>query len=79
MASTITSSLSRRFLPRLSKPWIMTESELAFSWNGCEKKYDVYVEILIVEVFLAARGQRSEFSEISLNILSIFRRYFADT
>jgi hypothetical protein len=79
MASTIASSLSRRFVPRLSKPWIMTEGQLAFSWNGYKKKYDVYLEFFIVEEFLASRGQRSEFSEISLNILSILRRCFADT
>jgi len=30
MASTIASSHSRRFLPWLSKSWIITESELAF-------------------------------------------------
>jgi hypothetical protein len=30
MASTIASSHSRRFLTRLSKWWIMTESELVF-------------------------------------------------
>ena len=79
MASTIASSHSRRFLLRLFKSWIMTESKLAFFFEWLRKKCDIYVDIFIVEEFFASQGQWSEFSELSINILSILRRCFADT
>jgi hypothetical protein len=56
----------------------MTGSELAYLWNGCDKNV-TYLELFIVEEFLASEGKRSEFSEISLNIFSILRRSYADT